>query len=126
MRRSSSKPAGAVFDSFAGADGQTGWLFGARCDRIARGKLVRFDLPLGTRLGGLLQGVARIVAVRRPSRIVLEHESPWRGTIGSAARQQQADFAVTAWGCGTPCVVAGTQHSLSAAFASAGASPLTV
>ena len=80
-------PPAAVFDSFASAGGEAGWLFGARCDRVARGELVRFDLPVdGQGLGGLLQGVARIVQVRRPSRIVLEHESPWQGRLTISVR----------------------------------------
>ena len=79
-------PPAAVFDGFACADGHAGWLFGARCDRVARGELVRFDVPLESGLGGLLHGVARIVSVRRPTRIVLEHESPWRGRLTLTVR----------------------------------------
>lgn len=71
----------AIFDSFASPADGTGWLFGARCDDLVRGAVVRFDLPLSSGWGGLLQGVGRIVEVQRPRRIVLEHESPWRGRL---------------------------------------------
>lgn len=42
---------------------------------------MHFDLPAGPGLGGFLQGSARIIEVRRSRRLVLEHETPWRGRL---------------------------------------------
>ncbi len=70
----------AIFATLAAPDA-AGWLFGARCDALVRGAVVRFDLPLDAGIGGLLQGVGRIVEVRAPRRIVLDHESPWCGRV---------------------------------------------
>jgi branched-chain amino acid transport system substrate-binding protein len=68
-----------IFD-LLGAGG-TGGLFGASCPSFVRGELVHFDLPPGPGLAGLLQGTARVVEVRPPRRLVLEHETPWRGRL---------------------------------------------
>lgn len=76
-----------IFETLAGPDGP-GWLFGARCDVLARGSLVRFDFPLDSGLGGLLQGVGRIIELRAPNRIVIEHESPWRGRVAISIKRR--------------------------------------
>jgi urea transport system substrate-binding protein len=57
-----------------------GALLGASCDSFRRGAVVRFDLPAGGLLG-LMQGTARIVEIRHAERLVLEHETPWRGRL---------------------------------------------
>lgn len=70
----------AIFELF-GNEAASGWFFGAACDSLARGSVVRFDLPVDPGLGGLLQGSGRIVKVEPPHRIVVEHESPWHGRV---------------------------------------------
>lgn len=42
---------------------------------------MHFDVPGGAGLLGLLEGSARVVEVRRGRRLVLEHETPWRGRL---------------------------------------------
>ncbi len=69
-----SSPA-TVFALFGSARSDAGWLFGASCDRIEPGAVVRFSLPGGVPATG------RISAVERDSRIVIRHESPWPGRI---------------------------------------------
>jgi len=61
---------------------EAGWLFGSTCDTVARGSVVRFQMPSGWAPGGgILEATGRIVAVEPPHRIVIEHEMPWRGRV---------------------------------------------
>lgn len=70
----------SLFEMFGAGEGG-GWLFGAECEAPVRGCVVRFELPLDGVLGGMALGTGRIVEVKRPRRIVIEHESPWRGRV---------------------------------------------
>ena len=70
----------AIFEVF-GHEAAAGWFFGADCDTLVPGAVVRFELPMGPGAGGLLQGTGRIVTLEPPHRIVVEHESPWRGQV---------------------------------------------
>jgi branched-chain amino acid transport system substrate-binding protein len=69
-----------IFELF-GDEAAAGWFFGAVCDSLAEGSVVRFEFPVDPGTGGLFQGTGRIVSVRAPHRIVIEHESPWRGRV---------------------------------------------
>lgn len=77
-----------VFDLF-GREIGGGWFFAANCSSVHRGMPVRFDLPVleGRDPGGLLEGTGRIVEVRRPARIVVLHETPWRGRVTCTIRR---------------------------------------
>jgi ABC-type branched-subunit amino acid transport system substrate-binding protein len=88
-----------VFDLF-GRDSGDGWFFAATCSSVARGAAVHFDLPLPADpgIGGFLEGTGRIVEVDRPSRIVVLHETPWRGRVTCTIRRagDQSRVRVTA------------------------------
>jgi branched-chain amino acid transport system substrate-binding protein len=73
-------PPEAIFEVF-GHEPAAGWFFGADCDTLVPGAVVRFELPMGPGAGGLLQGTGRIVTLEPPHRIVVEHETPWRGRV---------------------------------------------
>jgi urea transport system substrate-binding protein len=77
-----------VFDLF-GREAGGGWFFAASCSAVVRGAPVRFDLPLPPdhSANGLLEGTGRIVEVDRPGRIVLLHETPWRGRVTCTIRR---------------------------------------
>lgn len=58
------------------------WLFGARCEAVAAGTAVSMRLPLDPGSGHYdVELLGRIRAVRPYSRIVVEHDQPWRGRI---------------------------------------------
>ena len=69
-----------IFGLF-GNEAAAGWFFGAICDSLAEGSIVRFEFPVEPGIGGLFRGTGRIVSVDAPHRIVLQHESPWRGRV---------------------------------------------
>ncbi len=78
----SSSPA-AVFAMFGSGRADAGWLFGASCDRVAPGAVVRFTLPgnpSSGHLGGML-ATGRVTAVEDGRRIVIRHEVPWPGRV---------------------------------------------
>lgn len=70
----------SIFELFASGE-PCGWLFGATCTAPAPGAVVRFDVPMGPGVGGLLEGTGRIRELVAPGRIVVEHETPWRGRV---------------------------------------------
>lgn len=72
-----------------GRSRQAGWLFGAECDEVQPGSVVRLALPMG-RLSGeeVLEGTGRIVSVKPNRRIVLQQETPWRGTLTCTIRAE--------------------------------------
>ena len=71
-------PPHAVFDRF-GAGPDAGWLFDARCDRLAIGAFVSLHAPLGGAEPVAILG--RISAIHRPRLITITHDQPWRGRI---------------------------------------------
>jgi urea transport system substrate-binding protein len=73
----------AAHDVFArfGAGDTAGWLFDAKCDRLAVGSTVRLKIPLQERGGQELEILGRFVRLRPPSMIVIEHHQPWRGHL---------------------------------------------
>ena len=73
-----SSPA-AVFAVFGSGREEAGWLFGATCDRVEPGAVVRFTMPVGSAEGMLATG--RIVEVDPGARIVVRHEAPWPGRV---------------------------------------------
>ncbi|MEV4110636.1 ABC transporter substrate-binding protein [Nonomuraea sp. NPDC049695] len=68
-----------VFALFGHGTG-AGWLFDATFDALRPGAVVRFRIPWPYG-DGTLEATGRIVAVRQDSRIVLAHETPWRGRV---------------------------------------------
>lgn len=72
-------PPAAIFAVFGSGREEAGWLFGATCDRVEPGAVVRFTLPIGSTEGMLATG--RIVHVVPGVRIVLRHEAPWPGRV---------------------------------------------
>lgn len=56
-----------------------GWLFGATCDAVEPGAVVRFILPAGQADGP--PAIGRITAVEPGFRLVLRHEAPWPGQV---------------------------------------------
>ncbi|TYB57608.1 ABC transporter substrate-binding protein [Nonomuraea sp. PA05] len=75
-------PPGEVFALF-GQDAGAGWLFDAAFDALRPGAVVRFRIPWPAGCGGdgTLEATGRIVSVRPGSRMVLAHETPWRGRV---------------------------------------------
>lgn len=71
-------PAG-VFALFGAGHPDVGWLFGATCDRVEPGAVVRFQLPAGPPGGA--PAIGRIAAVEPGRRLVLRHEAPWPGLV---------------------------------------------
>lgn len=69
----------AVFDLFGTGRADAGWLFGAACDRVQQGALVRFTVPSGP--SGGLPTTGRITEVEPGVRLVIRHEAPWPGRI---------------------------------------------
>jgi urea transport system substrate-binding protein len=69
-----------VFDLIASAHGG-GWLFGAECDGLHPGAVVRLRLPAALQSGEALGATGRVVAVDRPRRVVIEQHAPWRGRL---------------------------------------------
>ncbi len=67
-----------VFALF-GQGERAGWLFDARCDRLAVGSTVTLTAPFGGEVGVDLLG--RISALAPPGRIEIVHDQPWRGKI---------------------------------------------
>lgn len=72
-------PPETVFDLLCDLD--EGGLLGASGDSMRRGAVVQLDLPMGSGFGGALRGAGRITHVARPRKLVIEHESPWRGRV---------------------------------------------
>jgi branched-chain amino acid transport system substrate-binding protein len=81
----------AVFALFGAGPG-AGWVFDATCDRIAVGSVVSMRAPLGrvdagggpgagAGIGGDVEILGRITAVRAPRKIVIAHDLPWRGRL---------------------------------------------
>ncbi|ODU02398.1 MAG: branched-chain amino acid ABC transporter [Pseudonocardia sp. SCN 72-86] len=76
-----------VADTFGlfGSGRAEAWLFDARCERVAAGNVVSMRLPIDgdDRRSGRhgVELLGRISAVRPNSRIVVEHDQPWRGRI---------------------------------------------
>lgn len=69
----------AVFALFGSGRRDAGWLFGATCDRVEPGALVRFPLPSGS--SERMPTTGRITAVEQDVRIVIRHETPWPGLV---------------------------------------------
>ena len=67
----------AAYASFGGGR-WADWTFDASTDDLRPGRTVRVAFPIG---GVLLAGVARVHRVIPAQRIVLRHESPWRGRV---------------------------------------------
>ncbi|MEW9555794.1 ABC transporter substrate-binding protein [Nonomuraea sp. NPDC050783] len=69
----------ALFGQGTGA----GWLFDADFDDLVRGAVVRFAIPWPAWLGGegRLEATGRIISVSPGRRIVMAHETPWRGRV---------------------------------------------
>jgi urea transport system substrate-binding protein len=72
----------AVFDLF-GQRSDAGWLFGAECETLDVGSVLRFRLPLraGGGIGTELEATGRVMCAERGRRIVIAHETPWRGRL---------------------------------------------
>lgn len=66
-------------DAFASFGGD-GWFFDAQFDDLRPGALVRLRLPMGG-AQGTVEGIARVQRVVPGQRIVLLHETPWRGRV---------------------------------------------
>lgn len=79
-----------VFDLFGQGRGEGGWLFGAECDAVRPGAVVRFRLPLDDHFAGEdeIEATGRILQVERPRRLVLAHETPWRGRVVCTLKRQ--------------------------------------
>lgn len=71
------EPCEAAFASFGGGR-WADWSFDVRTEDLRPGRTVRTVLPIG---GVPLPGVARVLRVVPGRRIVLRHESPWRGRV---------------------------------------------
>lgn len=78
-------PPAAVFAAFGSGRPDAGWLFGASCDRVQPGAVVRFLLPAGAARpaggSGPMPATGRIIAVEPHARIVIRHETPWPGRV---------------------------------------------
>jgi urea transport system substrate-binding protein len=72
----------AVFDLFGQKD-DAGWLFGAECETLEVGSVLRFRLPPASIVGFErdLEATGRLIRVERGRRIVIAHETPWRGLL---------------------------------------------
>lgn len=70
-----------VFARF-GSAGSSGWLFGARCDRVVEGAAVSMRLPVrdGEGRDGL-ELLGRFSRVVPGALLVVEHTQPWRGRL---------------------------------------------
>lgn len=73
-------PRHEVFALF-GRSESSGWLFGARCDRVARGVAVSMSLPVSQGSGTGLQLLGRFSRVVAGELLVIEHTQPWRGRL---------------------------------------------
>jgi urea transport system substrate-binding protein len=74
-------PRHEVYALFGTSD-SAGWLFGARCDRVAEGATVSMRLPVGDGLGGeSLDLLGRFSRVVPGSLLVIEHTQPWPGRL---------------------------------------------
>lgn len=70
-----------VFALF-GCSESAGWLFGARCDRVAEGAAVSMRLPAGQDDGrDGLEILGRFSRVVPGSLLVVEHTQPWQGRL---------------------------------------------
>ncbi|AHH99837.1 ABC transporter substrate-binding protein [Kutzneria albida] len=72
-------PREAAFSSF-GTGPWAGWFFNAQFDHLRPGALVRLALPMGAARAAV-EGTARVQRVIPGQRIVLLHETPWRGRV---------------------------------------------
>ena len=70
-------PPNAVFD-LVGAGAGAGWLFDTMCDRLTPGAAVALRVPLG---GPAVELLGRIARIRRPGRIEIHLDVPWRGRL---------------------------------------------
>lgn len=77
-------PPAAVFALFGTGRPELGWLFGATCDRVVPGAVVRFTLPAGPDGGTPTTG--RITALEPGARLVVRHETPWPGVVTCTLR----------------------------------------
>lgn len=73
-------PAGQVFALFGCSEG-AGWLFGARCDRVAVGEPVRLAVPVDSCPDKTIEILGRFSRIRARSLITIEHHQPWRGEL---------------------------------------------
>jgi branched-chain amino acid transport system substrate-binding protein len=72
-----------------GRSREAGWLFGATCDEVRPGAVVRFVLPMGEQFGGdVLEGTGRIATLEPNRRIVLNQETPWSGKLTVTIRPE--------------------------------------
>ncbi|MDD7939500.1 ABC transporter substrate-binding protein [Actinomycetospora lutea] len=69
-----------VFARFGSSEG-SGWLFGARCDRVAEGAAVSMRLPAADGAGDGLEILGRFSRVVPGSLLVVEHTQPWPGRL---------------------------------------------
>jgi urea transport system substrate-binding protein len=69
----------AVFELFGASN--AGWVFDASCDRVEVGALVTLRAPLDGAGALPVDILGRISKVRRPSRIEVVHDQPWRGRL---------------------------------------------
>ena len=72
-------PPAKVFGMFGTGLREAGWLFGASCERVEPGAVVRFTLPSGS--SGGLPTTGRITSVEPNAKIVIRHEAPWPGQV---------------------------------------------
>ncbi|MDL5156082.1 ABC transporter substrate-binding protein [Actinomycetospora termitidis] len=74
-------PRHEVFALF-GTTGSAGWLFGARCDRVAEGATVSMRLPVGDGPDAeSLELLGRFSRVVPGTLLVVEHTQPWQGRL---------------------------------------------
>jgi branched-chain amino acid transport system substrate-binding protein len=85
-------PPAEVFAVFGAGRPEAGWLFGAACDRVEPGGVVRFTLPAGHACGTLATG--RITAIEHGARIVIRHEAPWPGRVTCTMKPEGAGTRV--------------------------------
>jgi urea transport system substrate-binding protein len=69
-----------VFGLFGSGEGG-GWLFDVVCDRVAVGRAVSLQVPIGGSSGGEVTILGRIAKVEAPRRIDIVHDLPWRGRL---------------------------------------------
>lgn len=72
-------PPAAVFDLFGA--GNAGWVFDAACDRVEVGAVITLRAPLDGAAAAPVDILGRISKVRRPGRIEITHDQPWRGRL---------------------------------------------